>query len=219
MNEIMALTLPQVLTRLTIVPLVIAGIIGAVRFRQLPLNLRYLAGLLFFAVPINLLATAMMMQHRNNLFLLPVFAVIELGMLAMVYRSTLQSAAFTRAVPWLVGGFTAYVLFDSLLANKLTIYRPGQQVIQGLLVLAMVWLYFRKLLRDLQVQRLTQEPMFWVSAGLFVYFSGYLLIALFSNYLLTISNELAINIWAVNSLLFITLHLCYCVALWFPHRK
>lgn len=219
MTDLLQLSFPELIGRLTLVPMVLAGIIGLFRFRHLPLNLRVLTGLLWFVIPMNLAGFYFLLHQQNNLFLMPVYAVVELLLLALIYRLTLQSAAFMRAMPWLVGGFVAYVLFDSLAAPTLKAFRPGQQVIQGLLVLLFVGLYFRKLMNELKVQHLKREPLFWVSAGLFVYFTGYLLIALSSNALLAYSKSLNLAIWAVHSVLFIVLYICYCVALWLSPKR
>ncbi|UOQ96780.1 hypothetical protein MUN81_16215 [Hymenobacter sp. 5317J-9] len=196
-----------------------AALIGLLRFRHLPLNLRYLAALVWFILPLEMLGLVMMLYHQNNLFLMPISAIGEFGLLAQVYSKTLQSRAFNRAMPWLVGGFAAYAIFDSLYVGALTQFRPGQQVLQSVLVLGLVGLYFRKLLHELRVQQLKREPMFWVSAGLTIYCLGYLQIALFSSYLLRYSVRLNMNVWMVHSLLFMTLYCCYSMALWLPQKK
>ncbi|SHJ28689.1 hypothetical protein SAMN02745146_2764 [Hymenobacter daecheongensis DSM 21074] len=209
------LPLQQILMRLTLLPVLAASLIGLVRFRHLPPNLRYLAaGVGFFLLPMGLLGLLLLVLHRNNLFLMPIYTLGELGILAAVYHRTLHSVFFTRLMLWLTAGFASYAVVDLLAATMLTRFRPGQQVLQSVLILAMVGFYFRQLLNELQVKRLWQEPMFWVSAGLCIYFLGYLQIALFSNYLLRYSRQLNMNIWAVHSLLFIVLYLCYCRALW-----
>ncbi|MVN74862.1 hypothetical protein GO988_00830 [Hymenobacter sp. HMF4947] len=209
-------TLKQVIDFVLLMLTVVGGaVIGAVQYRRLPQNLRYLAWLAWFELPLELLGSALGFLHHNNLFIMPFYTVGELALLALVYRSTLQSAAFNRALPWLVGGFTAYTVLDSLLAADLTSwFRPGQQVIQSLLILGMVSLYFRKLLRELLVRHLEREPMFWVSVGLALYFVGYLQIALFSNYMLKhYSLQFNRNIWNINFGLTLVLHSCYCWAL------
>lgn len=218
MNE--SLSLPELLMRLTPVPVAGAALLGLVRFRQLPLNLQFLAGgLVGFILPLEILGLVLMLRQQNNLFLMPIFTVGELTLLALVYRHTLHLPLFTRLWPWVVGTFALYAVADSGLADRLTQFRPGQQVLQGILVLIFVGLYFRKLLRELRVERVIREPMFWVSAGLLIYFLGYLQIALFSNFLLRYSDQLNMSIWAVHSLLFIVLYCCYGLALWLPPRK
>lgn len=213
------LSLPQILVRLTLVPMALAGVIGVARFRHLPLNLRYLTGLILFVLPLNILGMVLMLQRHNNLFLMPIYTVGEFALLALVYRTSLQSKPFNRVVPWLVGAFAAYVLFDVLEPNRLTVFRPGQQVAQCVLVLVLALLYFRKLLLELRVTPLQQDPMFWVSAGLLLYFLGYLQIALFGNYLMRYSQEFTQLVWAIHSVLFIALFGCYSLALCLPRRK
>ena len=217
--DFMHLSMQQLVLRLTLVPVVVAAIIGLVRFRRLPTNLRYLTGLIGWVLPLNLLVFLLIYLHRSNLFLMPIYAVGEFWLLALVFQHTLQSPAFTRAVPWLVGSFGAYALFDSVAAGTLDQFRPGQQVIQSILCLLLVGLYFRKLLRELRVLELRREPMLWVSAGLLIYYLGYLQIAIFSNYLLNYSHQLNANVWMIHSLLFILLYSCYSLALWLPRQK
>jgi hypothetical protein len=170
-------------------------------------------------LPLNILGFVFMLQRRNNLFIMPIYTVGEFALLALVYRAALQTKFFNRVVPWLVAAFAAYVLFDVLEPNRLTVFRPGQQVAQCILVLFLVLLYFRKLLLELRATPLQQDPMFWVSAGLLLYFLGYLQIALFGNYLMRYSKELNMFVWAIHSVLFMALYGCYSLALCLPRRK
>lgn len=196
------------------------GISGLVRWRKISCNLQYLAVLTLFELPLELAGFAISLLKKNNLFLMPIYTVGELVILGLLYERNLKSAFFTRALPWVLAGFTAYVVVDSLSGPGLHWFRPGQQVLQSMLVLSMVTLYFRKLLNELQVKSLEREPMFWVSTGLVIYFLGYLQIALFSNYLLShYSSQFNINVWGVQVLLSIVLHSCYTLALWLRPQK
>jgi hypothetical protein len=220
MPDNLPITLPAILLYLTVLASVIAGGIGLLRFRELPHALRYLAALAIFEVPLEILGLVLALLHRNDLFLMPVYSIGELTLLSLLYQHTLQTRSFSRVVPWVIGLFVCYSTMDSLLGPGLHWYRPGQQIIQSLLVLIMVGLYFWKLLSELQVRYLNREPVFWVSTGLLIYFLGYLQIALFSNYLLLhYSVQFNRNIWAVHTLLSIVLHSCYCLALWMRPQK
>ncbi|MGI4761257.1 MAG: hypothetical protein ACRYF0_11155 [Janthinobacterium lividum] len=191
-----------------------AAAIGSWRYRRLAAPLRYLTWLAWFELPLEVLATGLGLWHRNNLFIMPLYTVGELVLLALVYGAAVRAAAFQRVLPWLVGLFISYTILDCLLAPDLTWFKPGQQVLQSLLILGMVVLYFRQLLHDAQVVRLGHEPMFWVSVGLALYFVGYLQIALFSNYMLRhYSLQFNKNVWTIHTALFLFLHACYCVAL------
>ena len=220
-EDVTQLTAEQIFARLTFLPVLLSSIIGLIRYRRLAENLRLLAILNWFELPLQIVGIALMMMRKSNLFLMPIYTVGELALLALVYRQTLQSAAFSRVIPWLVGSFTLYVLFDSFWTPEaLQWVRSGQQVIQSLLILALAATYFRKLLNELRVERLSQEPMFWVSLGLTLYFLGYVQIALFSKYMMeSYSARLNANFWTVETALNYLLHLCYAYALWMRPQK
>ncbi len=210
---------PHTLTQLVKTGLSMLTIVGAAgvaagRYRHLPPNLRALAWLTWFELPLEIVATSLGLLHRNNLFIMPFYTVGELGLLALVYGRTVQSGAFDKIMPWLVGAFATYVLADNLLAPDLTWFKPAQQVIQSLLILGMVGAYFRELLQELHVPHLEREPMFWVSTGLALFFLGYVHIALFSNYMLKhYSLQLNRDIWTIHFGLTLVLHSCYAWAL------
>lgn len=162
------------------------------------------------------LATSILLYHHQpNLFIGPIFAAGEFWLLSLVYDKALNWPAFSRLRPWLAGGFVAYCALDSLLAPEVARFKPALLVLESLLVLGLVALYFRKLLNELRVANLSREPMFWVSIGLVINHLGNLQIYLFSNFLLGhYSHQLNLDIWAIHSLLLVVLYSCYLVALW-----
>lgn len=192
-----------------------AAIVSAIRYKFLPSNLKYLVWLVGFAVITEVIEHLLWLNHKPNLFIGPLFAAGEFWFLSLAYDKTLDSSSFSRARPWLAGSFIAYCLADSLLEPAIAHFKPALQLIESMLVLGLIGLYFRKLLNDLRVTRLDLEPMFWVSTGLVIYHLGNVQIYLFSNFLLkNYSSQLNLNIWAIHALLLVILYSCYCVALW-----
>ncbi|RZK22976.1 MAG: hypothetical protein EOO56_06685 [Hymenobacter sp.] len=158
---------------------------------------------------------------KSNLFLFPIVLTGELGLLTLLYRQALQSAMLNKMAPWLVGLFGLYALIDQLAPHSAVHYAPGVQVVSYLLMLGMVWLYFRKLLNDLLVEQLGQEPIFLFSIGLTVYALGNLLIALFSNYILhyySVTIQILI-IHGIRNLFNVELYGFYIILLWRHPRK
>jgi hypothetical protein len=171
---------------LTVVIITGATLLGWARFRQLPASLRYLTLFAGFEATIELTSKLLIrvFHLKSNLFLIPLDAIGSVGLLALAYGHALQSAAFTKAMPWVLGVFGSYVLFDTLTKLGLVSFAPSVQVITDLLFFSFAGLYFQKMLNELQVTRLRREPFFWMSAGTVVYALGDLQLALFSNYIL-----------------------------------
>ena len=135
-----------------IVPLLVAGVSGLVLFRQLPIGLRYLTGLVWFGLVVELVAFLLKIQHQPNLFLIPVDAAGELWLLSLVFGWGLQWPAYSRVRPWVAGAFVVYAGASGwLLANQAK-FAPALMVTESLLALVLVGLYFRKLLQELRVQ-------------------------------------------------------------------
>ncbi len=144
----------------------------------------------------------------------------EFWLLTFVFIYALRWPTFTKVAPWLVGLLTAYVLLDSALAFEAARFKPSVQVISDLFTLILAGLYFRKLLHELRVSELRQEPMFWVSTALLAFALGDLFIALFSNYILSnLSKQMSNDVWAIHNLLSVVLYGCYGWAFWLGSRK
>ena len=204
--------------------LLLAGLLGLIRYRELPPALRWLVGLIWFGLTIELASHISGTLYHANLWLLPIDAAGELWLLSMVFAKELQSPTFTRMRPWLAASFVLYAGLSIVptfsVSRAAARFPPAVQVIESLMVLGMAALYFRKLLNELQVPSLTRDPMFWVAAGLVVYFLSKLLIALFSNYLLEhYSRELNLAVWSIHGVMTNVLYLCYLRALWLRPQK
>ncbi|AMR27761.1 hypothetical protein A0257_12095 [Hymenobacter psoromatis] len=186
----------------------------------MPANLRYLVALLGLEVATEIVGNVLTHYRQPNLFIISIYLAGDIWLLALVYDKTLNWPAFSRLRPWLAGGFVAYCALDSLLAPEVARFKPTLLVLESLLILGLVALYFRKLLNELRVNNLSQEPMFWVSIGLIIIHLGNLQIALFSNFSLShYSRQLNLNIWAIHALLLVVLYSCYLVALWIRPRN
>ena len=204
--------------------LLLVGLFGLIRYRTLPSELRWLVGLIWFGLAMEIVSQIAATLFHSNLWLVPIDAAGELYLLSMVFARALRSLAFSRVQPWLAGAFVFYVAFSSGLTVEISReaarFKPTLQVIASLLILGMAALYFRKLLNELQVLNLARDPMFWVSAGLVLYSLSKLLIGLFSNYLLEhYSQQLNLTVWTINGLLTNVLYLCYLRALWLRPQK
>ncbi|MCI1189112.1 hypothetical protein MON38_16940 [Hymenobacter sp. DH14] len=206
--------------RLSFGMLVLVGIVGGWRYRQLEPALRCVVWLVWFGIAMETATHVLLFQHKPNLWLMPADALGEVALLSWAYSRALGSPGFSRWQPWIAGSFAVYVALSSGLAPEMARFKPGILLTGCLLELAMVGLYFRKLLNELRVPSLAQEPMFWVSTGVLLYGLSKLFISLFSNYMLEhYSRQLSLMVWTIHGLLTIVLYLCYLRAIWLRPQK
>lgn len=210
----MAFSIQQFIFNFSTVPLVVACGVGVVRYRRLDRTRRYLVWLSLLALVVTIASVTLAHFKRPNLVLAPIDTAIEFTLLALMYRRTLKSMAVTRYLPAAIGLFLLGTALSFRPRLDTAEFSPVQHFVESVAVLALVGLYFRsKLARPMSLAPLEREPMFWVSAGLLLYFSGSILIFLSSNALLHLSLEASRNVWAIHALLYIFLNCFYVVAL------
>ena len=204
----------------SIVFVALTAIVGLVRFRRLDLIQRYLLVLTLLALAVETAARTLAYYKQPNLFLAPIDSVLEFVCLALIYQRALRPSGISRAIPWLAA---AFVLGSALTYSPqldTVQFSPVQHFIESLLVLAFVGCYFyREITRQVVIGRLEHEPMFWVSTGLLLYFSSSMFIFLSSNYVLGLSRQLSVRVWAIHALLYIFLNILFSIALWQPARQ
>lgn len=208
---------------LTVAVITAASLRGLAHFRQLPPSLRGLTLFAAFEALIELTSKFLTLglHLKSNLFLLPLDAVGTVGLLALAYGHALQSAAFSRLLPWVLGIYGSYVLFDTLTGLGAVRYTPSVHVIGDLLMMGLAGLYFQKLLHELRVVHLRREPFFWMSVGVMVYALGDLQLSLFSNYVLhhvSLQTQL-FTLSLVRVFLLLTLYSSCFLALWMRPQK
>jgi hypothetical protein len=195
-----------------------AGLLGLVRYRKLAPTLRWLALLAGFDAASELTYTTLaeVFHFRNTMFLTPFVVAGEIVLQTLLYRQVLQSAAFTRVVPWLLGLYCFYALLNSSIVSPVMDHVVGLEITSNLIQIGLAGLYFQKLLNELRVTHLRRDPFFWFSVALAAYGLGNMLIYLFSNYLLShYSVDLQkIVFWGVRNVFNIQLYLAYILVLW-----
>ena len=148
-----------------------------VRYRRLDVARRYLVWLSLLALLVSIVSIWLARHRRPNLFLAPIDAAIEFTLLALMYRRTLQRLAVARYLPATIGVFLLGTALSYQPRLDTVEFSPLQHTIESVALLALALLYFRYKLRPpMSMAPLEYEPMFWVSAGLLLYFSGNLLI-------------------------------------------
>lgn len=198
-------------------PVVVASVVGVLRYKRLDPTLRCLVVLVLCTLFVEVLSRARGAQQKSNLFVLPADTLVEFGLLAWLYRRALWPSAVSRWIPAVVVVFSLVALLsylEHLEPARLYEFNTGQRFAESLLVLGLVLCYFYKVIRELTIVHLEREPLFWVSAGLLLYFSGNIFIFISSNYVIRHSMALSLKLWDVHAWLYMVLYGLYAWALW-----
>lgn len=216
----MAYTPEQIILFLAALPAVlIAALMGTYQIRYVPPPLRVLCYLIFFALLTEIVSRALWLSKTPNLFLWPIYTSVEFGLLVWMYSLSLRIVLLTRFWIWLVVAFVSTVVGLELFSSSHPLISNAGRLIESVVVIILTLAFFYITFQNLTVRRLEREPMFWVSSGLLLCFSGNLFVFIFANFVLSYSQKLNYQLWIVHAVLNAFLYSAYTYALWISPKK
>lgn len=117
--------------------------------------------------------------HRtNNLLLLNLFVPCRYLLFSGMFYYKFQSPGIRKIILYTLIGFVPFTLLDVYISNPqlsdLHNHRVGKysQVVESVLIIVWVLLYFYEITKTLKVNNIITYPFFWVCAGLLIFYSG-----------------------------------------------
>ncbi len=206
-----------------IIPLIIA----VTRFGQLSKPQRLLTYLLITSLVVEVIANLLWYQQKRNLVVYNSFAIVHFNFILLIYQNQLGNT-WTKPLKVLMILFNLFFLVDTLFLKKLTdfgyYFNSNITTSASLIFILLALKYFHKLLKEVRYQKLEKNPMFWISAGLTLYYSGTLILFLLGNQVNQDKNaalyyEIALAAWGLNSFFNLILNTAYSIALWVKPAK
>lgn len=200
------------------VVVIVPFLFAVMRFKKMEHAWRSLALLIFFDFLVEAISHVLYFLQISNHFLWPIFILIEFTLLARIYKSEFKKMAIGRFIPIVTLLFITYVIADWLMAPKDDL-SAIPHFIEGVLILLLVLSYYYKNLNSLIDTQLERQPMFWLSTGLFIYFSANSVIFIFSNYIQMLSLQFFNLIWFTHSIFNILLYIFYTLTVCLIPKK
>lgn len=198
---------------------VIVPLLAAVmRFKKMDQAWRSLALLIFVDFLVEAIGHVLYFLKISNHFLWPIFILIEFTLLARIYKTEFKKMAISRFIPVVTLLFIAYVIADWLMAPRDDL-SALPHFTEGVLILLLVLCYYYKNLSSFIETQLERQPMFWLSTGLFIYFSANSVIFIFSNYIQMLSLSFFNLIWFTHSIFNILLYIFYTLTVCLIPKK
>lgn len=151
----------------------------------------------------------------NSLPGLHLFTLLEALILLHLYQRVFPEN-FSRRLVWLVwGGLLLFEGVQLAFFQGILDMNANTRAVESLLIIGCSLYYFFRVLRDLEVPRIQAEPMFWVSAGLLVYFAGNLfLFALSAEVVQTLSGIEGVKLFIIHALLNFSKNILVAIGIW-----
>lgn len=209
------------LTLISSASIFIPLIIGLSKFR----SLNYTQKLLFYLVIASSITETVV--YVLSEFQLPNIAVYNIYTFAnfnIIFSIYLTQVSPKRknAMIGLQIAFNLFMIINAIFIQSFQAYNSYAILSMSVIFMSLALNYFYKLLKEVKHQRLEKNPLFWLSSGLVVYYSGTLILFLFIN---QISNADQSNIdlhlasWGINSIFILLIVTSYSLTLWVRPTK
>lgn len=179
-------SLEQSTLLLLLVPLVIA----VVRWRFLPRPLRVLTAGLACLIVCLAFVLALRTAVPNEGDLWHIYTLAQTIALGSMYYYALQKRLLRQSVVRVLAGFVVFALLDWMWLERGKPMFAYTHTLQSVVLLSFGGLYFYQLARSMPVVRLENDPLFLVTSGIVMYFSGTVLLYVYVLPLISPADEL-----------------------------
>ncbi|SEI37077.1 hypothetical protein SAMN04487995_0032 [Dyadobacter koreensis] len=205
----------QLIIFFAFLPVLLASVIGAIRLKKLSETLKILTYLIFFALIVESVSRILWLYKISNLFLWPVYVTVEFGFLIWIYSIELKSNLLIKARVWLIAVFGVYLTYKTLqISSRINLIDNSGRLVESICLIVIILFHYYKIYKEQPMANLWSIPMFCVSTGLLIFFSGNFFIFLFINFILQYSQKLNYQIWLIHAFLNCILYLIYSFVLW-----
>lgn len=142
------------------------------------------------------------------------FAVAETVLLGYVYLQNFKQLSWKRFSKGIMLLFPAVAILNILFVHSIWEFNSYMRMLESILLVILSLYWFYRVFQDLEIEKLTEHPMFFINSGVLLYFSGNFFIFTYYNIMSALDGQIMNEIWHIHSVLNITYNLLYGVALW-----
>ncbi len=170
-------------------------------------------GLIWLGAIADISMTTLASYGVNNMPLFHVYTLLEFLLIFLIYRIYYNKKNL-GFVGLLGGGTILYIIINSIFIETIFTFNSYAKMVESaaLIFLSMIW--FMNVFREMKIEKLSEHPMFYISTGVLLYFSGNFFIFTYYNVVADQDWRLMNEIWNIHSVLNIVFNLLLATALW-----
>lgn len=196
-------------------------IVGLILFKRLNRSQRLLLGLVITSSITEILANLLISLKSSNLPVYNTYTLVNLNLIFCIYLSKFNKGSRHYLTGYLIF-CNLFAIVNVLFFQPITSYNSNLLVLVSITFLLLALNYFYRLLKEVKYQRLERNPLFWLSSGIVLYYSGTLVLFFLSNQISQAdpgSQQLILASWGLNSIFNLILVTSYTITLWVKPTK
>lgn len=188
-------------------------IAGLICFYRLRIDQKAIFQIAICSIIAEVAAYFIIRADGNQAIIYLIFSLIEYGILSYIFASGIRPFLSSSFFWSMSVFFFLFFLFEIIFLSGIARFNAYSTAIESLIIIAYALIFFYKTLKELKIRHLEQEPLFWLSTGVLLYFSSSFFIFLFTNYVSS-SNRVLFIIWGIHAIFNILLNVFYSIAIW-----
>jgi len=200
-------------------------IIGLVNKSYNSIERKYLFSAIILGIIAEILMVAAIYLWRNNMPVVHIYTLIEFIFLASVFYNGQLKILNSKQYRLLLIAFIFLSIFNTIFFQGIWMWNSNIRSLEGAILISLSLLYFFTLIKKLTVPSPARTFQFWFSIAVLFYFSGNLLIFIYSNHLTELgiqsddSRILEEQIRVISFILNIFLYIFYSIAFLCKEQK
>lgn len=192
-------------------------VLSFIRKQYLDKALKILFCYLLVSLVVEVVATYWaFVLHKSNHFMLNAFAVIECILISLMFSQVFVSTRLKTLTLSITTTFTIFSIALFSYAESFFVFNSTISTVACLLINTWVFVYYYQVLQNPKKLALFKVPMFWISIGCSIYFSGTLFVFLYGEIiLLDKSKTLYQNLWIIYYILLFIFRTLLAIGIWF----
>lgn len=212
-------SLTQAIIFFTFLGTLVPVYIGLRRYQALEVPAQRMVWLVLASFIFDVVGHVLWWCRMPNLVVGNVYALVEFGLIACVYKFEFQSLGNDRWLTWISTFALLFFVINLFWGQGLFHNNTLSKIIESILLIFFAIFCFYENFRQPKATRLKTSLMFWFNSGVLFYFSGSVVIFIFSNYILAYSQALGMQIWLMHSFFMLTFYSSISIALWINPKK
>lgn len=160
---------------------------------------------------------------KNNMYLKHTLSHVEIILFSLYYYFIFEKLLFRKLVVILFVGYVIFSVLDTIFYEPFSIYPSNIGFVYSLMIIFYSLLFFFEIYEKGEILYIERHPHFWINSAFLLYYSGTLLLGLFSNFLMyRIPRDNYIFLNSFFSVMTIVFNVLVCIGLCieaYQHRK
>jgi hypothetical protein len=190
-------------------------LVGAVRFFKLPGEYRIIASLIFVGFLVELLMFILPYWKVNNLMGMHVFALAEIVLLSLFFRSQIRDSRVKTIVTVVAVGLSVFAVFYSFIGKNVNEFNSLPRALESIYFALLSGYFFYEMTIDPQP---VLNSVYFINGSILFYFTSCFIVFAFSNYLINDQQNLLI-LYNLHSIVNALTNLAYATGLWIASRS